>query len=151
MTFNSKGRIYDMNDKFWSHLTIISLNWFWSIQPHCKDSSTLYSKLGGKRLTAFTVVFWLSWLGFTPRKSSHTHIDNLKLFTHLVCQPLINKGIPSGADVNKKFQMQTKRVTDDSAICQQRLSSPNIKQILNKRNKKNIKWHFRLHNVFYKV
>ena len=66
-------------------------------------------------------------------------MSDLKLFTHLICQPLINKGIPSGADVNKKFQMQIKRVTGNSAICQQRFSNLNIKWILNKRNKKDIK------------
>ena len=66
VTFNSEGRIYDMGNRFWSHLAIISFNWFWSIQPHT---------------------------------------SNLKLFTHLVSQPLVNKGIPSGADVDKKFQM----------------------------------------------
>ena len=112
VTFNSEGRIYDMSDKFQSHLAIISFNWFWSIQPHT---------------------------------------GNLKLFTHLICQPLINKGIPSGASVNKKFQMQAGRITSNSAICQQRLSGPNIKQILNKRNKRDIKWHFGLHSVFYEA
>ena len=44
--------------------------------------------------------------------------------------------------------MQIKRVINNHAICQQRLSDPNIKQILNKRNKRNIKWCFRLHNIF---
>ena len=110
VTFNSEGRIYNMGDKFQSHLTIISFNWFWLIQ---------------------------------------SHTDNLKLFTHLICQPLINKGIPSGAGVNKKFQMQAERIASNSTICQQRLLGSNIKWILNKRNKRDIKWHFRPHSIFY--
>ena len=47
--------------------------------------------------------------------------------------------------------MQVKRVISNSAICQQRFSDLNIKWILNKRNKKDIKWCFRLYNIFYKV
>ena len=101
-----------MNDKFQSYLTIISFNWFWSIQ---------------------------------------SHTGNLKLFTHLVCQPLVNEGIPSGVSVNKKFQMQTKRITSNDTICQQRLSGLNIKWILNKKNKRDIKWHFRFHSIFYEA
>ena len=47
--------------------------------------------------------------------------------------------------------MQIKRVTDNDVICQQRLLSSNIEWILNKRNKKNIKWCFKLYSVFYKA
>ena len=47
--------------------------------------------------------------------------------------------------------MQARRVINNSAICQQRLLSSNIKQILNKRNKRDIKWHFRLHSIFYEA
>ena len=68
-----------------------------------------------------------------------SHMSNLKLFTHLICQSLINKGIPSDADINKKFQMQTRKIINNGAICQQRFLSSNIKWIMNKRNKKNIK------------
>ena len=47
--------------------------------------------------------------------------------------------------------MQIKRVIDNNIICQQRFLNSNIKQILNKRNKRDIKWHFELHNVFYEA
>ena len=47
--------------------------------------------------------------------------------------------------------MQVKKITSNSTICQQRLLNSNIKQILNKRNKKDIKWYFKLYNVFYEV
>ena len=78
-------------------------------------------------------------------------MNDLKFFIHLICQFLINKRIFSSINVNKKFQMQIRRVTGNNVICQQRLLSSNIKWILNKRNKKDIKWCFKLHNVFYKV
>ena len=45
--------------------------------------------------------------------------------------------------------MQARRATSNDAICQQRLLGSNIKQILNKKNKRDIKWHFRLHSIFY--
>ena len=47
--------------------------------------------------------------------------------------------------------MQAERAINNSVIHQQRLSDSNIKQILNKRNKKDIKWCFELHNIFYKT
>ena len=47
--------------------------------------------------------------------------------------------------------MQTERVADNSVICQQRFLNSNIKWILYKKNKRDIKWHFRLHSVFYEV
>ena len=47
--------------------------------------------------------------------------------------------------------MQTRRVISDSIICQQRFLSLNIKWILNKKNKRDIKWCFELHSVFYEV
>ena len=47
--------------------------------------------------------------------------------------------------------MQIKKVISNDAICQQRFLSSNIKWILNKKNKRDIKWHFRLHSVFYEA
>ena len=78
-------------------------------------------------------------------------MSNLKLFTYLICQPLVNKGIPSDVDVNKKFQMQARRVAGNNVIYQQRLLSLNIKWILNKKNKRDIKWYFEFHSIFYEA
>ena len=47
--------------------------------------------------------------------------------------------------------MQTKRAISNDIICQQRLLNSNIKWILNKRNKRDIKWCFELHSVFYEA
>ena len=47
--------------------------------------------------------------------------------------------------------MQVRRVTDNDIICQQRFLNSNIKWILNKKNKRDIKWYFRLYNVFYEA
>ena len=45
--------------------------------------------------------------------------------------------------------MQIKKITSNSVICQQRFSNLNIKWIFKK--KRDIKWHFKFHNVFYKT
>ena len=52
------------------------------------------------KFQSYLIIIFFNWFWLIQ-----FHINDLKLFTHLICQPLINKEILSGASVNKKFQM----------------------------------------------